>query len=367
MKVMHIVGTRPNFMKVAPVMQEMIRHERFKQCLVHTGQHYDAELSTIFVDELGLPRPDIHLNIGGGSHAEQTGRMMIELEKVFQSEVPDLVVVVGDVNSTLAASVTAAKLGIRVAHVEAGLRSFDRSMPEEINRIVTDALSDVLFTTEQSGNENLLREGVREERIFFVGNVMIDTLLRFREQAKRSSILDGLRLSPGGYGVLTLHRPSNVDQPERLQKIFTVLTNIAQKIPLVFPCHPRTWKRLQELGLSENVSHNGKERRPGIILQQPLGYHDFLCLMSQAKMALTDSGGIQEETTILGVPCLTLRENTERPVTLLEGTNTLVGTSEERILAEVWKILTGQGKRGQIPAFWDGQAAPRIVEVLSRI
>jgi UDP-N-acetylglucosamine 2-epimerase (non-hydrolysing) len=367
MKVMHIVGARPNFMKVAPVMQEMVHREHFKQSLVHTGQHYDTELSTIFFDELRLPRADIHLNIGGGSHAEQTGRMMIELEKVFQREAPDLVVVVGDVNSTLAASVTAAKLGIRIAHVEAGLRSFDHSMPEEINRIVTDSVSDVLFTTETSGNENLLREGRPQERIFFVGNVMIDTLLRFREQAKRSCILERLRLIPAAYAVLTLHRPSNVDQPERLQTIFRILTNIARKFPLVFPCHPRTWKRLQELGFPKHISSNGDAQSCGLILQQPLGYLDFLCLMSQAKMVLTDSGGIQEETTILGVPCLTLRENTERPVTVLEGTNTLVGTSEERILAEVSKILAGQGKQGQIPAFWDGRAASRIVEILSRI
>lgn len=366
MKVLHIVGARPNFMKVAPVMDEMTQRGGFEQYLVHTGQHYDAQLSKIFFDELGLPRPDIHLNIGGGSHAEQTGRMMIELEKVFQSQTPDLVVVVGDVNSTLAASVTAAKLGIRIAHVEAGLRSFDRSMPEEINRIVTDALSDVLFTTEQSGHENLLREGIPQERLFFVGNVMIDTLIRSREQAKSSGILEHLQVKPRAYAVLTLHRPSNVDQPERLQTILRILTQVAQQMPLVFPCHPRTWKRLQSLGYPQSIPP-GEGQSGGLILQQPLGYLDFLCLMSQAKFVLTDSGGVQEETTILGVPCLTLRENTERPVTLLEGTNTLVGTSEERIVAEVSKILAGQGKHGRIPALWDGQAATRIVEVLSDI
>jgi UDP-N-acetylglucosamine 2-epimerase (non-hydrolysing) len=274
---------------------------------------------------------------------------------------------VGDVNSTLAASVTAAKLGIRIAHVEAGLRSFDRSMPEEINRIVTDALSDILFTTEQSGNENLLREGIPPERVFFVGNVMIDTLLKSRQQAKNSDILENLRLRPAAYAVLTLHRPSNVDQPERLQTILRVLTRVAQQLPVVFPCHPRTRQRLQSLDPSQYIAPPGEEQKCGLILQPPLGYLDFLCLMSQAQFVLTDSGGIQEETTILGVPCLTLRENTERPVTLLEGTNTLVGTSEERIVSEVSRIFAGQGKRGQIPALWDGQAATRIVEVLNRL
>jgi UDP-N-acetylglucosamine 2-epimerase (non-hydrolysing) len=367
MKVMHIVGARPNFMKVAPVMAEMTRRQGFEQCLVHTGQHYDAQLSKVFFDELDLPRPDIHLNIGGGSHAEQTGRMMIELEKVFRSKEPALVMVVGDVNSTLAASVTAAKLGIQIAHVEAGLRSFDRSMPEEINRIVTDALSDLLFTTEQSGNEHLLREGILPERIFFVGNVMIDTLLKSRQQAKSSDVLARLRLKPAAYAVLTLHRPSNVDQPERLQTILRVLTQVARQLPVVFPCHPRTWQRLQSLDLPPHMATHGEEQKCGLILQQPLGYLDFLCLLSQAQFVLTDSGGVQEETTILDVPCLTLRDNTERPVTLLEGTNTLVGTSEERIVAEVAKIVAGQGKHGQIPALWDGQAATRIVEVLSRL
>jgi UDP-N-acetylglucosamine 2-epimerase (non-hydrolysing) len=367
MKVMHIVGARPNFMKVAPVMAEMTRCGGFEQCLVHTGQHYDAQLSQVFFDELDLPRPDIHLNIGGGSHAEQTARMMIELEKVFRSKAPTLVMVVGDVNSTLAASLTAAKLGIQIAHVEAGLRSFDRSMPEEINRIVTDALADVLFTTEPSGNKHLLREGILPERIFFVGNVMIDTLLKSRQQAQRSNILTLLRLRPAAYAVLTLHRPSNVDQPERLQTILRALTQVAQQLPVVFPCHPRTWQRLQSVDLPQPISPPGEEQKCGLILQQPLGYLDFLCLMSQAQFVLTDSGGVQEETTILGVPCLTLRENTERPVTLLAGTNTLVGISEERIVSEVSKIFAGQGKHGQIPALWDGQAATRIVEVLSRL
>jgi UDP-N-acetylglucosamine 2-epimerase (non-hydrolysing) len=362
---MHIVGARPNFMKVAPIMAAMRHQEGFVQSLVHTGQHYDAQLSKIFFEELQIPRPDIDLNIGAGSHAEQTGRMMIALEKVFESEAPDLVMVVGDVNSTLAASVTAAKLGIKIAHVEAGLRSFDRTMPEEINRLVTDALSDLLFTTEQSGNENLLREGVAREKIFFVGNVMIDTLLRCREQARRSDILGRLQIAPQAYAVLTLHRPSNVDQPQQLQHIFRILNTVGRHIPIVFPCHPRTAKRLQTLELD---LHTAASTTPaGIMLQPPLGYLDFLHLMSQAKFALTDSGGVQEETTILGVPCLTLRQNTERPVTLYEGTNVLVGSSEELILAEVTKILAGQGKQGHIPTLWDGQAAGRIVETLQHV
>jgi UDP-N-acetylglucosamine 2-epimerase (non-hydrolysing) len=362
MKVVHIVGARPNFMKIAPVMAEMTRQGGFEQCLVHTGQHYDASLSKIFFEELGLPKPDIDLNVGSGSHAEQTGRVMIELENVLQLEAPDLVVVVGDVNSTLAATITAAKLGIQVAHVEAGLRSFDRTMPEEINRLVTDALSDFLFTTEQSGNENLLREGVPQEKIFFVGNVMIDTLLKFRDKTMGSDILSSLHLSPTTYAVLTLHRPSNVDQPDRLQGLLRSLTRVAREIPLVFPCHPRTWKRLQMLGL-----HHDAAREAGFVLLQPLGYLDFLRLISQAKCVLSDSGGIQEETTILGIPCLTLRENTERPVTLSAGTNTLVGCSEERIVSEVSNILAGRGKQGQCPELWDGQAAVRIVEVLRQI
>jgi UDP-N-acetylglucosamine 2-epimerase (non-hydrolysing) len=360
---MHIVGARPNFMKVAPIIAAMTQQGGFTQRLVHTGQHYDAQLSRIFFDELKIPRPDIDLNIGAGSHAEQTGRMLIELEKVFLRIQPEGVLVVGDVNSTMAAAITAAKLGITIVHVEAGLRSFDRSMPEEINRLVTDVLSDVLFTTEPSGNDNLRREGIPEEKVHFVGNVMIDTLLRFRQQAQSSEILETLHLKPQAYAVLTMHRPGNVDSPEQLQKMFRILAKIARELPVIFPCHPRTKNRLQELALPLGATTDSASAG-GIIVHEPLGYLDFLHLMSQAKFVLTDSGGVQEETTILGLPCLTLRENTERPVTIVEGTNTLVGSSEELILAEVAKILAGQGKQGRIPQFWDGQAAPRIVEVL---
>lgn len=367
MKVMHIVGARPNFMKVAPIMDEMTRHGDFEQRLVHTGQHYDVKLSKVFFEELGLPKPDIDLNIGSGSHAEQTGRIMIELEKVLQLESPDLVVVVGDVNSTLAASITAAKLGIKIAHVEAGLRSFDRTMPEEINRVATDAISDLLFTTERSGNENLLREGVSRDKVFFVGNVMIDTLLKFRQKASCSDILKRLQFSPGEFAVLTLHRPSNVDQPAQLKMIGKIIARVAEHIPLLFSCHPRTRKQFQVLGLQDNFRELGTLHKSGIVLTQPLGYLDFLHLMSQAKFVLTDSGGIQEETTILDIPCLTLRDNTERPVTLLEGTNTLVGCNEEQIVAEVLKILSGKGKKGRIPELWDGRTATRIVEVLLNV
>ncbi len=362
MKVVHVVGARPNFMKVAPIMGAMAESGRFQQCLVHTGQHYDANLSRVFFEELRLPKPDIELNVGSGSHAEQTGRIMIELEPVLRATSPDLVLVVGDVNSTMATTITAAKLGIKVAHVEAGLRSFDRSMPEEINRVVTDALSDLLFTSERSGNENLRREGVPSDKIFFVGNVMIDTLLKFRDQAAQSTILDQLGLTPTGYLVLTLHRPSNVDDPERFQNLLRALYRVATDIPVVFPCHPRTQKQLQVFGVDLNALP-----RAGIQLIPPLGYRDFIALMSQAKLVLTDSGGVQEETTILGVPCLTLRDNTERPETLRTGTNTLVGGSTEQIVTEVSRILAGRGKKGQIPELWDGKAAVRIVEVLERV
>jgi UDP-N-acetylglucosamine 2-epimerase (non-hydrolysing) len=364
MRVTHVVGARPNFMKVAPIIEEMARQGGFEQRLVHTGQHYDARLSKVFFEELGLPKPDIDLNVGSGGHAEQTGRVMIELEKVLQRELPELIVVVGDVNSTLAASLTAAKMGIKIAHVEAGLRSFDRTMPEEINRVATDAISDLLFTTEQSGSENLIREGVSQDKIFFVGNVMIDTLLKFREKALCSDILERLRLSSGEFAVLTLHRPSNVDRPEQLQMLGNIIARIAERIPVVFPCHPRTRKRFQMIDVQEGLREPGSVHRSGITLTQPLGYLDFLHLMSQSKFVLTDSGGIQEETTILGIPCLTLRANTERPVTLWEGTNTLVGCDEEKICAEVSKILAGQGKRGHIPELWDGRTAARIVDVL---
>lgn len=370
MKILHVVGARPNFTKIAPIIEALNGHAGVQQVLVHTGQHYDQAMSTIFFDQLGIPKPDINLGIGSSSHGRQTGQMMVALEPLFLDQKPDWILVVGDVNSTMAATVTASKLGIRVAHVEAGLRSFDRTMPEEINRLVTDVLSDLLFTTERSGNVNLEREGIPPEKIIFVGNVMIDTLLKCRDRALRSDILRRFNLSPRAYALVTLHRPSSVDHPERLAGLLRALNGVARMMPVIFPCHPRTMNRIQLAGLESEVGTKVAESRDGtkeqVVLTDPLGYLDFLALMAQAKCVLTDSGGIQEETTILGVPCLTLRENTERPVTIDEGTNTLVGYSEQRILQEVDNIQQGLGKSGRVPELWDGRAANRIAEALLR-
>lgn len=364
MKILHIIGARPNFMKLAPIVAEMKQRGTFRQILVHTGQHYDDALSQVFFHELGIPQPDINLEVGSSSHAVQTATIMMKLEPILEEKRPDWVVVVGDVNSTLAATVTASKLGIRVAHVEAGLRSFDRTMPEEINRIVTDALADLLLTTERTGEENLLKEGIPKEKIVFVGNVMIDTLLKFRQQASRSSVVERLGVHPGAYALVTLHRPSSVDHPERLESVLHTLMKVAQMLPIVFPCHPRTRAQIGEMGLEHLFETDQSFKGSGMLLTAPLGYLDFLSLMSKAKCVLTDSGGIQEETTILDIPCLTLRENTERPVTIREGTNLLVGHDEKRIIDEAQKIVNGQGKKGRVPELWDGHAAHRIVEAL---
>jgi UDP-N-acetylglucosamine 2-epimerase (non-hydrolysing) len=358
-RILNVVGARPNLIKMAPLVAEMARHAEIEQMLLHTGQHYDENMSRIFFEELGLPAPDAYLGVGSGSHAWQTAQVMIGFETVCQEFEPDLVMVVGDVNSTLACAVTAAKLWIPVAHVEAGLRSFDRRMPEEINRIVTDALSDFLFTTSRDADENLLREGIDAAKIHFVGNVMIDTLLRHRERASRIDLLGRLGLSPRGYALMTLHRPSNVDDPATLQGILSALEVIQARLPLVFPIHPRTRKNLETFGLDARVA--GME---GLILTEPMGYLDFLCLMDHARLVLTDSGGVQEETTILGVPCLTMRENTERPVTVTEGTNEVIGSSPQRIVAASTAVLEGKGREGRIPALWDGHAAERIVRVI---
>jgi UDP-N-acetylglucosamine 2-epimerase (non-hydrolysing) len=331
MRILNVVGARPNLMKMAPLVVEMARHAAIEQMLLHTGQHYDQNMSQV----------------------------MIGFEKVCQEYRPDLVVVVGDVNSTLACAITAAKLWVPVAHVEAGLRSFDRRMPEEINRIVTDALSDFLFTTSRDADENLLREGIDPTRIHLVGNVMIDTLLRHREQASHSDVLDRLGVSPGSYTLLTLHRPSNVDDPATLRGVLSALEVIQARLPLVFPIHPRTRKNLEDFGLARQV-----KGMAGLILTEPLGYLDFLCLMDHARLVLTDSGGIQEETTILGVPCLTMRENTERPVTVTEGTNQVVGSSPQRIVEASLAVLEGKGKEGRVPELWDGHAAERIVRLI---
>jgi len=363
MKIFNIVGARPNFMKIAPIVEVMKLQSDVQPVLVHTGQHYDAKMSKVFFDDLEIPRPDINLEIGSGTHAEQTAGIMPVFERLCLQEKPDLVLVVGDVNSTLACSVVASKLCIPVAHVEAGLRSGDRTMPEEINRLVTDTLADYLFTTCRDADENLKKEGVSEEKIFFVGNVMIDTLLKHVEKAKQSDIHKRLDLMKNGrpipYAAMTLHRPSNVDEREILEGILDAVEEIQNRIPIVFPIHPRTYKQIQTFGFESRV-----KGMKGLILNDPLGYLDFLALVSRSKMALTDSGGLQEETTVLGVPCVTIRENTERPITIQEGTNTLVGTDKGKILAAADEIVQTGGKAGRVPELWDGKAAERIVERL---
>jgi UDP-N-acetylglucosamine 2-epimerase (non-hydrolysing) len=367
MRIVSVVGTRPNFVKIAPIMREMRRHQALEPILVHTGQHYDHAMSDAFFDELKIPRPDYNLGVGSGSHAVQTAEVMKHLEPVLFSTEPDIVLVVGDVNSTLAAALTAVKLGIRTAHVEAGLRSFDRTMPEEVNRILTDAVSNVLFVTEESGCQNLLREGMDASRIHFVGNVMIDALAMSRERWERSDIRYRLGLNGVSYAVLTLHRPANVDDPGRLIPLLEVLWEIGEKLPIIFPVHPRVQGRLKEASLPGRWINATEERSPpsGVIFTAPLGYLDFVALLSQARLVLTDSGGIQEETTFLGVPCLTLRENTERPSTLTHGTNRLVGTDPSHVLAETHRALNAGPVAREVPPLWDGHAASRIVGVLT--
>lgn len=365
MKIINVVGARPNFMKIAPLIEAMKRRkDRIEFLLVHTGQHYDEAMSKSFFKDMGLPRPDRDLGVGSGTHAEQTARVMVEFEKVCMQENPDLVVVVGDVNSTMACTITAKKLGIKVAHVEAGLRSRDMSMPEEINRLCTDVLSDYLFTTDSLADANLLREGVPREKIFFVGNVMIDTLLKHKELAEGLGLVERMKLKPHGYAVLTLHRPSNVDDRATLEGILGALGEIAEKIPIVFPVHPRTAKMIEEFGLGGLV-YNG-EGDAGFRCTEPLGYLEFLHLCMHSRMILTDSGGIQEESTVLGIPCITMRENTERPITCISGTNVIVGNDREKILSAAMGVLNGKARSGSIPEKWDGRAGERIVEILLR-
>ncbi len=350
-------------MKMAPIIEAMNRHPgKIEKLLVHTGQHYDERMSESFFTNLGMPRPDIDLEVGSGSHAEQTARIMVEFEKVCLKEMPDLVIVVGDVNSTMACTITAKKLGIKVGHVEAGLRSRDMAMPEEINRLCTDVLCDFLFTTDRFADENLRAEGVHRDKIFFVGNVMIDTLLKHRAQAKDLGLVNDLGLAPKGYATVTLHRPSNVDEKSALQGIMDALALIGEEIPIIFPIHPRTRKMVKSFGF-ERYFENGS-KAGGIRCIEPLGYLDFLHLNMNAMMVFTDSGGIQEETTVLGVPCITLRENTERPITCEVGTNVVVGNKKEDILAAARKVLDGNAQPGGIPEKWDGKAAERIVDVL---
>lgn len=369
LKIVNVVGARPNFMKIAPLMAEYRKLPSIEPVLVHTGQHYDEGLSDLFFKELEIPPPDIHLDVGSASHAAQTGEIMKRFERALSDLAPDLVVVVGDVNSTIACALTSVKLGIPVAHVEAGLRSFDRSMPEEINRVLTDAISEYLFTTEKSANENLKNEGIPASKIFFVGNVMIDTLLMHRHRARSSLILKRMNLDDGTvvpYAVLTMHRPSNVEQNGTLENILQALVELSQILPIIFPVHPRTRKQIDLLGLGgyfrTDLPRTGSLK--GVMLIEPLGYMDFLHLMSHSKLVLTDSGGIQEETTVLDIPCLTLRENTERPVTIEQGTNVLVGASRDRILAAATKALNDEARERRIPDLWDGKAAERIVTLL---
>ena len=359
-KIINVVGARPNFMKIAPIQREMAKYPNIQPVLVHTGQHYDERMSKLFFDDLQLPKPDIYLDVRSGSHAVQTAKVMMAFEEVLQKEKPDLVIVVGDVNSTAACSMVAAKMHTKIAHVEAGLRSFDRRMPEEINRLVTDVLSDFLFVTEKSGLENLKHEGIDDSKVHFVGHVMIDSLIYFEPMAAKSPILENMGLQPREYGVITLHRPSNVDNKENFLKLLNAFEVIEKQLPLIFPIHPRSQKMIDQLGLREKV-----EKMHNLRLTEPLGYLDFMRLLHNAKLVLTDSGGIQEETTYLGIPCITMRENTERPITVDVGTNVLVGTDTERIIAEAQKVLDGNAKKGQIPELWDGKAAERIVRILN--
>lgn len=359
MKIINIVGARPNFMKIAPLMEAYKQHPQIEPVLVHTGQHYDERMSDLFFRQLGIPEPDVNLGVGSSSHAAQTAEIMKAFEPVMIGERPDAVLVVGDVNSTIACGIVAVKLGAKLVHVEAGLRSFDRAMPEEINRILTDSISDLLFCTEKAGVDNLLNEGVLPDKVFLVGNVMIDTLLKNRERAEESKILDDLGLEEGHYGVLTLHRPSNVDDPEVFGRILDALEVIQNDMPLIFPVHPRTRKNLESSSLNERVK--GLEN---LRLLDPVGYLDFLKLMASAKIILTDSGGIQEETTILKVPCLTLRHNTERPITAQIGSSVVVGSDPEKILDAYRQVTGGGWREPEIPPLWDGKAADRIVKIL---
>ena len=362
MKIISVVGARPNFMKVAPIFKALdvkrkTQDVKIEHLICHTGQHYDEKMSKVFFDELELPKPDFYLGIGGGSHAEQTGKVMIEFEKVLMKENPDLVIVVGDVNSTIACSLAAVKLGIKVAHVEAGLRNFDRTMPEEINRILTDSISDYLFVSEPDGLKNLSKEGVSQEKVFYVGNTMIDNLVHFTPIIDKSSVLDEFGLTVNEYILVTFHRPSNVDKEENLKSVVELLNRLSVYKKVIFPIHPRTKKQLEETRLSQELNKN-------VIITNPLGYIDFISLVKNSALVITDSGGIQEETTFLGVPCITTRKTTERPITVEIGTNVLVGEDFNKACEIAIDIMNGKIKNGRIPELWDGKAAERIVEIL---
>jgi UDP-N-acetylglucosamine 2-epimerase (non-hydrolysing) len=362
LRIISVVGARPNFMKVAPIVAELRKApDRFSSTIVHTGQHYDDKLSRVFFEDLGMPTPDVNLNVGSASHAQQTAAVMAAFEPVVLERQPDVVLVVGDVNSTIACALVAAKLNVTVAHVEAGLRSFDRTMPEEVNRVLTDQISDLLFTSEPAGEENLLKEGVAAGKIHFVGNVMIDTLLAHRDRATALGVPASLGLTRGGYGLLTLHRPSNVDTPEVFERLLSAVASIANEMPVIFPVHPRTRARVTGSPTAARLIAGDRLR-----LTEPLGYLEFIGLVEASRLVLTDSGGIQEETTILRVPCLTLRDNTERPITVSHGTNQVVGTDPDRIV-EAWARKRTATPPLEPPPNWDGRAAERIVAVLRNI
>lgn len=357
-KIISVVGARPNFMKVAPIHKAFQKYNHdVKHLICHTGQHYDEKMSKVFFEDLEMPRPDYYLGVGSGSHAKQTANVMIEFEKILLSEKPDLIIVVGDVNSTVACSLVSSKLNIKVAHVEAGLRSFDRTMPEEINRLLTDAISDYLFVTEKSGLVNLEHEGIPKNKVYFVGNVMIDSLIQHLPKADESTVLKQYKLSPSDYILITLHRPSNVDSKEFLEELMVLFESLSSKCKIIFPIHPRTKKNLREAGYESKSYKN-------VILTEPIGYIDFLSLTKNAKLIITDSGGIQEESTYLGVQCITVRNNTERPITVEVGTNQLVGTDLKSVEKAASEVLSGKIKKGRIPELWDGKAAERISEIL---
>lgn len=368
MKIISVVGARPNFMKIAPIYKAFLKFNRenpearITHLICHTGQHYDEKMSKVFFEDLELPKPDFYLGIGSASHAVQTAEIMIKFEQILLSENPDLIIVVGDVNSTIACSLTAAKMNVKIAHIEAGLRSFDRAMPEEINRILTDHISDYLFVTEESGLINLENEGIPKGKVFFTGNVMIDNIVRYMPKIDASPILEQITAKfnlnfSGGYILMTLHRPSNVDDPEFLKQLIENLKDLSQKAGIIFPIHPRTKKNLERLGIKNSIPDN-------VVLCEPLGYIDFMYLVKNAKVILTDSGGIQEESTFLGVPCVTLRDNTERPVTVNKGTNILAGSDISKASRIVLEVINGRCKTGEIPAFWDGESSTRIISVI---
>jgi UDP-N-acetylglucosamine 2-epimerase (non-hydrolysing) len=358
-KIISVVGARPNFMKVAPIHKSFLSYNgKIEHHICHTGQHYDENMSKIFFEDLELPHPDYYLGVGSGSHSVQTAKIMIEFEKVLLSEKPEMIIVVGDVNSTIACSLVASKLGIKVVHVEAGLRSFDRTMPEEINRILTDTISDFLFVTEPSGLQNLKNEGIPESKVHYVGNVMIDSLITYLPKAGKSDIFSKLGVGKNKYILITLHRPSNVDSEKFLRKLVHVFNSLSERLNIVFPVHPRTRKNMEEFGLVKALS-------AGVLLTEPIGYIDFLALTKETALVVTDSGGIQEESTYLGVQCITVRDNTERPITVELGTNQLVGTDLDAVQRAAESVLDGNIKRGRIPELWDGKTAERIAKILT--